>query len=685
MTNDHDAPFTESALAREAQIERTRLFFEGAASSPNTTVIPGGYLRPLFQTEVTALSSYNQCQDWSKVRLWVAQAGSACDQSTWLEHHVTFNTFKGIVVIGVSQDEPSSTSASATTTTTTTTPAPGIHHNTLIANCIFEHQCRVYRNSILTDTHVGINAVVINNGQVVTTAAAASSSDNNDNTHAASLKLSVGPESGGGRNLFVQAESTMIDVCHELGMSRHQKLLSTAATACSPWNIIGDDCVVRDTPTISNICMADSSKILAATLVEHAILLPTSEISHGASAKHVLLQWNASISHQSSVTHTLLMECASAGPLSTVADSVLGPDVHVSAGEVHASVLGPNTNAHHQSLLIGVLWPLGRGNVGYGANVGSNHTGRLPDQECLSGEGTFWGLSTVIKFPVYMGPYALVAAGTTLAPQRMELPFSLLVENDLIPAWLLSHSPYTLARSETKFATRRKALRHDFYTGWKILRPATINSVLSARVALQNPVSQAEDDVYKTERAIAGIGNMQVTEKGRRAGIVAYTACLRRYALSGLLEYYQTQGGDLLEHELGSVKRLEVNDFSSTTTTTRRPQWPILPWEEEDLWIHQKKVLVQEFPRHAGTPFFHWIADLLQELVQLEHDYARRVYSSKHRDDDRGAKTIPAYADSHVDAIDDTVVTEAQARAQEVERAVETVLGNVSGTTRSRL
>ena len=35
-------------------------------------------------------------------------------------------------------------------------------------------------------------------------------------------------------------------------------------------------------------------------------------------------------------------------------------------------IMGPNTNSHHQSLVISILWPLGRGNVGYGSNIGSN-------------------------------------------------------------------------------------------------------------------------------------------------------------------------------------------------------------------------------------------------------------------------------------------------------------------------
>ena len=71
-----------------------------------------------------------------------------------------------------------------------------------------------------------------------------------------------------------------------------------------------------------------------------------------------------------------------------VVDSLIGSNSHIAKGEITACYVGPFVGMHHQSLLIGILWPLGRGNVGYGSNVGSNHTGRIPDQETSVGEGT---------------------------------------------------------------------------------------------------------------------------------------------------------------------------------------------------------------------------------------------------------------------------------------------------------
>ena len=71
----------------------------------------------------------------------------------------------------------------------------------------------------------------------------------------------------------------------------------------------------------------------------------------------------------------------------------------MAGGEVAASLLGPFVSFHHQALLIATLWPEGKGNVAYGANVGSNHTSKAPDQEFWPGEGMFLGLGVNIKFP----------------------------------------------------------------------------------------------------------------------------------------------------------------------------------------------------------------------------------------------------------------------------------------------
>ena len=118
--------------------------------------------------------------------------------------------------------------------------------------------------------------------------------------------------------------------------------------------------------------------------------------------------------------------------------------------------------------MIAAVWPGGKGNVSYGANVGSNHTGKLADQEIRPGEGVFFGLGTSIKFPANYeeAMYTIIASGVTTLPQRVRFPFSLIMTvteiisglspaiNEILPAWILYESVYTYFRNENKFISR---------------------------------------------------------------------------------------------------------------------------------------------------------------------------------------------------------------------------------------
>ena len=162
---------------------------------------------------------------------------------------------------------------------------------------------------------------------------------------------------------------------------------------------------------------------------------------------------------------------------------MIGPCTGVSEGEVTSSLVGPFVGFHHQALLIASFWPAGRGNIGYGANVGSNHTGKVSDQELWPGEGTFFGLATAIKFPsnFSQAPYCLIATGVTTLPQRVDMPFSLINSqerlsqgypafNEISPGWTLGSNLFMILRNESKFKKRGQVVSHRVHYENEILR-----------------------------------------------------------------------------------------------------------------------------------------------------------------------------------------------------------------------
>jgi Domain of unknown function (DUF4954) len=463
---------------------------------------------------------------------------------------------------------------------------------------------------------------------------------------------------------------------------------------------IGSYCIVRDTPTLCGVYLHPKSSIIAATSVDQALLFPGSRISNASTVRNAILQWDCTITDHSYVSDVFFMEQAVAGPQSTVTNSVLGPDVHISCGEVHASVLGPNTNAHHQSLVIATLWLCGRGNVGYGSNVGSNHTGRIPDQECCAGEGIFWGLSCAIKFPVDLtfAPYSIVAAGTTMVPQRCTMPFSLIMNSapvdrmdrggtEIVPGWVLLYSPYTVVRSEQKFEQRRKAKRHMNYTGWKIIRPDIVSQCYIARQHLLDVVTlnNNDTDTIYSERVIPGIGENQMTEKGRKIGVQAYSELIQRFALQGLYAFLveaseaSTTAGllDSLTEDLLSSKSSIARDFDISTSVG----WPLFPWDDKyasSFWQSQRCFLLLEFPLTKDDNIGEWIKNLLGKFISLEVIFSDRVRQCKQRDDTRGAAIIPGYEESHVLVQKDAVVISVENELEQRKRDVGLLLQKIS-------
>ncbi|HEX2612726.1 MAG TPA: DUF4954 family protein [Fibrobacteria bacterium] len=194
-------------------------------------------------------------------------------------------------------------------------------------------------------------------------------------------------------------------------------------------------------------------------------------VGDGVIAEECVLEAGTHLASSAQARRSLFLEHSGAEQAGHVAESVIGPNTTVAKGEVTASLVGPFVGFHHQALLIGALWPEGRGNVGYGANVGSNHTGRKPDQEIRPGEGVFFGLSTAVKFPADFSaaPYSLFATGVVAAPQALAFPFSLVAPgqsadhpglNEIQPGWMWSDNAYALIRNAYKYADRDRSKLH---------------------------------------------------------------------------------------------------------------------------------------------------------------------------------------------------------------------------------
>ena len=283
------------------------------------------------------------------------------------------------------------------------------------------------------------------------------------------VELPIAIETGG-REVLTYPEIT-VDVSAAIATSRSDKdLISQYESlvekykkeASSDKGTVEANAVVKNAQKIVNAYIGEGALIDNPTLLKdstvYSLTDETTEISDGAYVNKSIVQWGAEVTSMAIVDKSVLTEHSHVERHGKLTESLIGPNTGIAEGEVTASLVGPFVGFHHQSLLIAAYWPEGKGNIGYGANVGSNHTSKAPDQELWAGEGLFYGLSVNIKFPsdYSRAPYSIIATGVSALPQKMEFPFSLMntpgavldgispAYNELMPGWVLSDNIYVI-------------------------------------------------------------------------------------------------------------------------------------------------------------------------------------------------------------------------------------------------
>ena len=578
-------------------------------------------LRSLTEDEIATLrENRNAAMDWGNVR--VAEGFDP--------RRVRESRFHGQVILGRFDEDAEI--------------EPGLEVYTgifrsLISNCEIGNNATVHDVRGLSRMIVKEGAIIFNCGSVICSGKTAFGNG---------IELPIAIETGG-REVRTFAEIT-VDVAAQAASSRGDADLLTRYSqltdkyieqVSSEFGVIGNDSVILNTPRVENVYMGDCCRIVDAAGVVNCTLLGNEEepavIKEGAFVRDSILQWGAEVASGAIVDRSVLTEHSHVERHGKVTDSILGPNTGVGEGEVTASLVGPFVGFHHQALLIAAFWPEGKGNVGYGANIGSNHTSKAPDQEIWCGEGTFFGLGVNIKFPADFtdAPYSIIATAVDTLPQKVSFPFSLInspgesvqgispAYNEIVPGWVISDNIYTVRRNEGKYLKRNKARRSEF--NFEVFRPSIMDQVLAARAAL---VTVDEKKDFYTDRDIPGLGKNYMKEESRLKAIETYSFYLRNYALAGL------------KRELSF--RIDADmDISHHALMVEGPGNP--------RWAHERQILQDE---GLGSD----LGQDLKEFLSIQEEIARSVQASKEKDDIRGARIIPDYASAHPPASKDNFV-----------------------------
>lgn len=592
-----------------------------------------GY-KPLTPAQLRTLKSQgSSAEDWRQV--WV---GKGFDPK-----RVRGCRFEGSVLIGA---------LDGTVKVDGVARPAGLESSTL-ASVVLGDNVLIRNVGFLSQTVVGRGAVIAEVGLLAKGKA---------DSFANGLEVLVAVETGG-REVPIFAEMT-VDDAWKLARSRADRSLLSAyaemleryiRSVTAPCNVIGAGARVIRTPKVRDVYLGPAAVLDSAQWVEEVTALSQpgeeTEISHGATVKSSILQWGCEVTTQAIVDSSLLTEHSHVERHGKVTHTILGPNTGVAEGEVTSALLGPFVGFHHQALLIAALWPEGKGNVGYGANIGSNHTAKAPDQEIWPGEGTFFGLGCNIKFPTDLtrSPYTIIASGVSMLPQRVEFPFSLInspaavipgvspAYNEIMPGWVLSDNIYMVKRNEGKYAKRNKAKRSRFV--FEVFRPEMVDLLKDARQRLQ--VSETKE-IYGPKE-IRGLGKNYISERSRKKAIETYTFYIGQYALSGL--------------KREAARRLRAGRVAEATELLKTPSG-------DPRWEHERRILSEEFSGKG-------VVELLRELAARQETIARAVQTSKEKDDRRGASVIEDYTEAHPLASEDSFVKETWKATEALKAEVE--------------
>lgn len=616
--------------------------------------------------------NHNVCNDWNRVLFMSIEALSPSSLAMIRHCHFYISSEDDIIILGEFLQQVNLQDG--------VVMPSGLYYSTFSGRCIVSNNCLVSNTLMVKNAYLADYVSIVGCGKVIC--------DSNTRFGNCSL-ISVGPENGG-RNLMLEAGIRYSDICRlALSFSDNEQQPSGTEirffVSMQSMTIFGSHAQAFRCDLIRNI-FAGSHSQLSCSSLNSCTLVSTRErpikVINGSRLQECILHEGCSASNGCIAERAYLLESASIGDNARIVQSIIGPDSSVAGGECHHSIIGPFVGFHHHSLLIATLWPLGRGNLGYGCMNGSNHTGRVNDQECWLGEGCFIGLGAAVKFPsnFLASPYSLIAATTVCPPQKLCFPFSLLLGDangklQIKPGWVLYASPYTIERASQKFSTRRKSRQHN--TGFAIMRRTIVDLVRSARRRLQEARKE-------TAGTISGAGAGVISAADIQRGIEVYSSFIQRYALYGLLYVALCSGNcsSLLPFLSGedSAELCSGDDYlalirhdlslfeNEDPVPNELPNCFFIRSDIPQILLHQLLVLRNEFSSsEAFSPLINALlkgenivsealspilCSLLSVLVTLEEEHAHAVEFSKERDNDRGKEIIDDYPSVNMSQID---------------------------------
>ncbi len=236
---------------------------------------------------------------------------------------------------------------------------------------------------------------------------------------------------------------------------------------------VGENALITGADLLKNLTITSTPQ--SKTVIGEGVELINGIIGSGVQIKYDVKAWNFVVRN-----HSMLTSGA------RFFDSFLGENATIACCEVQNALLYPFHEQHHNNSFLIASILQGQSNIAAGATIGSNHNSRGADGEIVAERGFWPSLSSSLKHNGKFAAFTLLAKADYLYELNIELPFSLVSQDNssnrllVMPAYWFLYNMYALARNSWKFSVRDKRIDKSQYIEFDYLAPDTIEEIFKS-------------------------------------------------------------------------------------------------------------------------------------------------------------------------------------------------------------
>lgn len=251
---------------------------------------------------------------------------------------------------------------------------------------------------------------------------------------------------------------------------------------------VGEKTIIKHCKVIKNVKIGDHAYLKGANKLKNLTINSTAEartqIGEGVELVNGIIGYGCRVFYGVKAVRFVMGTNSSLKYGARLINSYLSDNATVSCCEVLNSLIFPGHEQHHNNSFLCAALIMGQSNMAAGATIGSNHNSRGNDGEIVAGRGFWPGLCVSLKHNSRFASYTLLSKGDYPAELNIQIPFSLLINDEsegalkILPGYWFLYNMYALARNSWKYRDRDKRYKKVQDLEFDYLAPDTVDEIL---------------------------------------------------------------------------------------------------------------------------------------------------------------------------------------------------------------